>query len=230
MAIILGSTGAGTLGTVTLGELKSMLQAEGYDTDTTGQQTTMIRSALRYLYGMRRWKFLAQESTAFSATVANGGRIDMSTLGRGLQFDSVRINYSSTDPGDLEPVSLDKVLDHRHLYTATGQPTEWAKQGDTIVVYPIPDQSYVLKVVWYGLTSLPTADGDSILWPETHLDVIVYRAMMMMTRRQRDWTGYDRAKIDYTEALMTQFRDEGVDQRQQSDHVEPWRGWNRPGF
>lgn len=230
MAIILGSTGAGTLGTVTLGELKSMLQSEGYDTDTTGQQTTMVRSALRYLYGMRRWKFLAQESTAFSATVANGGRVDMSTLGRGLQFDSVRINYSVSDPADLEPVDLDTVLNHRHLFPETGMPTEWAKQGDTVVLYPIPDQTYVLKVVWYGLTSLPTADGDSILWPETHLDVIVYRAMMMMTRRQRDWSGYDRAKIDYTEALMTQFRDEGVDQRQQSDHVAQWRGWNRPGF
>jgi hypothetical protein len=230
MAIILGSTSAGTLGTVTLGELKSIIQAEGYDTDTNAVQTTMIRDVLRRLYGMRRWKFLATESSAFSATVANQGIVDFSTLGRGLQLDSVRIAYSPTDPQDLDPQDLEAVLDNRHLDPAPGAPQLWAKQGDKVVVWPIPDQSYTLKLLWYGLTTLPTADGDSILWPETHLDVIVYGVVQRLARRQRDWTGYDRAKIDFTEALMEQFRDESVDQRQVADHVKSWDGWNRFGF
>lgn len=230
MAIILGSTSAGTLGTVTLGELKTAIQSEGYDTDTQAVQTIMVRDVLRRLYGMRRWDFLAQETTAFNATVANTGIVDISTLGRGLMLDSVRITWAVNDPGDMDPVDLNEALRDRHLDPVTGQPVEWAKQGDKIVVWPIPDTTYNLKIVWYGLTTLPTADGDSILWPEVHLAVVKYGVIMQLTRRQRDWAGYDRAKIDFTEALMEQFRDESVDQRQVADHVKSWTGWNRPGF
>lgn len=226
MAIIIGSTSSGLLGTVTMGELKSHIQAEGYDTDTTAQQTLMIRGILRRLYGMRRWKFLAAENTTFQATVANAGNIDISSLGRGIQLDSVRIAFG-TDYRDLDPVDLEVLLDRRHLDPEPGYPQVWAKQGDHILVWPIPETTYNLKILWYGLTTLPTADGDVIAWPETHLDVLIYGVVMRLCRRQRDWTGYDHAKIDFTEALMDQFRDEAVDQRQAHEFVQQWDGWSK---
>lgn len=230
MAIIIGSTSAGALGTVTMGELKSIIQAEGgYDTDTSGEQTLMIRDSLRRLYGMRRWKFLSQENTSFTATVANNGIVDFSTLGQGLMVDSVRISLGQSF-WDLDPADLDMLLDYRHTDPAPGPPANWAKQGNKLVVYPIPDTTYNLKLLWYGYTTLPSADGDSILWPETHISVVKYAVMMQLARRQRDVAGYERIKLDFTDALMEHFRDEGLDQRQIADHVESWANWNRFGF
>lgn len=227
MAIILGSTSAGTLGTITMGELKSIVEAEGgYDTDTTGEQTLIIRDALRRLYGMRRWKFLSQENTAFQATVANNGIVDFSTVGRGLMIDSVRL----ADIGELEPADLDDVLYYRNMDSAAGLPANWAKQGDKLVLYPIPDQTYNLKILMYGYTTLPTADGDSILWPEAHISVLKFSVMLALARRQRDDATYDRAKLDLTDAMAELLRDEGVDQRQVADTVQSWTGWNRLGF
>lgn len=231
MAIILGSTSAGTLGTVTLGELKAIILAEGgYDTDLTAETTLFVRDTLRRLYGMRRWSFLSQESTALSATVANAGIVDYSSFGRALMLDSVRMSDSVSNPWDLEPSKLEEVLDYRHLDPAVGPPMNWAKQGDRIIVYPIPDKTYNLKILWYGYTTLPSADGDSILWPEAHIAVVKYGAMMQLARRQRDMAGYERIKLDFQETLMEHFRDEGVEQRQVSESVNGWRGWNRFGF
>lgn len=230
MAIIIGSTSAGTLGTVTVGELKSIIQGEGgYDTDTTGVQTLMIRDTLRRLYGMRRWKFLQQENVSFSATVANAGIVNYSSVGRGLMLDSVRISQG-TDTWDLDPRDLEAVLDYRHLDSVTGAPSAWARQGDSIVVWPIPDRTYPLKLNMYGYSTLPNADGDSILWPEAHISVVKYAVMMQLARRQRDESSYDRIKLDFQESLLEQLRDEGVDQRQVADHSKSWAGWDRFGF
>lgn len=230
MAIIIGGTSAGTLGTVTMGELKAIVQAEGgYDTDTTGAQTLMIRDVLRRLYGARRWKFLQQENVMFSASVANQGIVSLASVGRGIMLDSVRIGYS-TDAWDLDPHDLDTILDYRHLDNTTGAPSSWAKQGDGIVVWPIPDKTYPLKINMYAYTTLPNADGDSILWPEAHIAVVKYGTMMELARRQRDESGYDRIKLDFTEATMEQLRDEGVDERQAADRVLSWMGWDRFGF
>lgn len=230
MAIILGSTSAGVLGTITMAELKSIIQAEGgYDTDTSAEQTLMIRDSLRRLYGMRRWKFLAQESTTFTATVANQGIVNYSTLGRGLMLDSVRIGQGQSF-WDLDPRDLDRVLDYRHNDPTPGPPGNWAKQGDSLVLYPIPDSTYNLKLLWYGYTTLPTADSDSIQWPEAHIAVLKYAVMLQLARRQRDTNGMDRIKLDFTDSLMELFRDEGVDQRQVAEHVESWAGYSRFGF
>jgi hypothetical protein len=90
-----------------MGELKSMVQAEGYDTDTSTQQTQMIRAVLRSLYGMRKWPFLVTVTNAFSATVANQGVVDISSLGRAIKVDSVRVLQGTEYVGEGPWVHLD---------------------------------------------------------------------------------------------------------------------------
>jgi hypothetical protein len=121
-------------------------------------------------------------------------------------------------------------LRYRHADSATGAPGNYAKQDTKLVFYPIPDRSYSLKVFLYAYTTLPTSDSDSILWPEAHISVVKYAVMMQLARRQRDEAGYDRIKLDFTDALMEHFRDEGVNERQASDFVKKWEGWSRDFF
>jgi hypothetical protein len=225
MAIIIGSSSSGVLGTVTVAEIKSAVQAEGYDTDTSAQQTVMLRMILRRMYGLRRWRFLLQETDAFSATIANTGQVDISSLGRGLQIESVRI-WQGTDYRDLDPWDRNTMERNRHIDRDAGVPTKWARYGNSVVVWPIPDGTYTLRIVWQGLTTLPSADGDTVLWPETHLDVLVYAMILKLARRQHDWTGLDRARADFTEALNEMFRDEQVDQNQAAEHIKKWVGWS----
>src|SRR6266536_1321201 len=136
MAIVIGSTSAGTLGTVTLGEVKTLIQAHGYGTDTSAIQTTAIRAALRSFYGQRRWKFLRMVNTAFSATVANDGLVDISTLGRGIMLDSVRVNLGTIEYDDLRYEGGVELERARWESREPGFPTHWARSADTIKVWP----------------------------------------------------------------------------------------------
>jgi hypothetical protein len=230
MPIVLGSTSAGTLGTVTLGEVKSLVQAEGYDTDTSPQQTLMVRQVLRSLYGLRRWKFLESESLAFSATVANAGVVDISSLGREIKLDSVRMAFGTAYSGDPEinPVSPNTIRDERWRDRSAGAPEHWARVADQLFFWPIPDATYSLSVIYHALTTLPSADGDTIAWPEAHLDVVVYGVIMRLARRQHDWPGFDRAKASFSDALLDLARSEGDEptQRGEGDEIERWPGWD----
>lgn len=228
MPIILGSTSAGTLGTVTLGEVKSIVQAEGYDVDTTGQQTLMVRSVLRALYGMRRWPFLEAETTAFSATVANQGSVDISTLGRAIKLDAVRIAFGTDyrGDGDIEWLRDVELKNLRHTDREPGYPQKWTRAGSALLLWPIPNATYPLSITYYSLTTLPSADGDSILWPEEHIDIIIYGVIMRLCRRQRDWNGFDRAKQSFTEALRDMTVAAGDHQRQTDGAVRRWSGWD----
>lgn len=223
MAIVLGSTSAGTLGTLTLSDLKAQIQAEGYANDTSTQQTIMIRSVLRRLYGQRRWKFAAATSLAFTATVANAGAVALGTLGRGIMLNSVRIE-SGTDYRTLDFVDYTELAKRRHLDRGVGVPRYWSRQGDTVYFYPRPDATYALAIDYQALITLPSADGDSIVWPETHADVIAYAVIMRLARRQRDWNGFDRAKVDYTEALLELMRDEEFTDMETDLEVQPGGG------
>jgi hypothetical protein len=229
MSIVIGTSSAGALGTVTMGELKSMIQAEGYDTDTSTQQTQMIRAVLRSLYGMRKWPFLVTVTNAFSATVANQGVVDISSLGRAIKVDSVRVLQGTEYVGEDQGFTWMRDVDLQNLrFTArdAGFPARWTKRGDSIVVWPIPDNTYGLEIEYTALSTLPAADGDTIQWPEQHMDVLIYGVLMRLTRRQRDWAGFDRAKLSFMDALHDMER-AGEDGPRQTDlMVEHWRGWD----
>lgn len=229
MPVILGSIDTGILGTVTLGEVKAIVQAEGYGNDTSSQQTLMARSVLRRLVGMRRWPFLESVTTTFQATLANTGNIDISALGRGIQLDSVRIEQGTDYRGDadMEWLSDVDIRNLRHVDRTTGYPTKWGRSADSLLVWPLPDGTYPLTIAWYGLTTLPAADGDIVQWPETHIDVLVYGIIMRLCRRQRDWNGLAAARQDFTEALGEMMREEGMTQRQTDLNIARWSGWDK---
>lgn len=224
MPIIVGSTSAGVLGTLTMQDVKASVQSHGYGTDTTTQQTTMIRDTLRMLYGLRRWHFATALSATFNASVANAGIVDISTLGRGIQITSVRLgDATGTDPRDLDfadEVQMSQ-LRHESLSTDRGYPEIWSRRGDSLLFYPRPDATYAVTIEYQALTTLPSADGDTIIWPETHLDVIVYGVLMRMAIRQRDSNMYDRYKVLFNEALLAMERDEADTDRQTDLEVQP---------
>lgn len=229
MAIVIGSTSAGVLGTVNMGELKSMIQAQGYGTDTTAVQTTMIRFSLRFLYGLRRYKFLTQTNTSFSATVANDGIVPIGSIGRGLMVDSVRI-WTGSDFRDMVHVqSTVELARERFVDRTLGFPRRWARYGDSIAVYPRPNATYSLEITEQALTTLPSDDGDTIVWPETHIDVLIYAVIIQLCRRQRDRQGELNAKQDLADALVQLYRDEENEDMQTDLEVGHWDGWRKGG-
>jgi len=229
MAIVIGSTSAGTLGTITLADLKEIIQAQGYGTDTTGVQTTDIRFALRSLYGQRRWKFARQSSLAFSATVANAGVVDISTLGRGIMPYTVRAS-NGTDYQDLTPAPDAQELEReRFLDRTLGFPRRWSRTADSLIFYPRPDRTYNLEVVYQALLTLPSSGADTIQWPETHIEVLVYAVVVMLARRQRDRQGEQNAKQDLADALVRMMRDDEFVDMQGDDEVGTWDGWRKGG-
>ena len=228
MAIIIGSTSAGPSATVTMADVKLIIQAHGYGTDTAGIQTTAIQFALRNLYGMRRWKFLRTINTTFSATVANDGIVDISTLGRGIMIDTVRVGFG-TDYRDMRFVEDNELDRARWEERSTGMPSHWTRAQNTVKVFPRPDGTYPLELSYQAITTLPAADGDPIPWPESHIDVVVYAAIAVLAFRQRDTATRDRVTQLLEASLVTMFRDEEQQDQQTDLEVGTWDGWDLGG-
>jgi hypothetical protein len=228
MAIVIGSTSAGTLGTLTVADIKSIIQAQGYGTDTTGVQTTMLRYALRTLYGQRRWRFARQSSLLFSATVANAGVVDISTLGRGIMPHTVRVSIG-TDYEDLKHVDVVELERERFIDRTLGFPRRWSRTADSLLVYPRPDNTYPLEIVYQALLTLPSADGDTVMWPETHIEVLVAAVCVQLARRQRDAQAEANSKQDLADALVRMMRDDEFTDTQTDLEVGHWDGWRQGG-
>jgi hypothetical protein len=58
------------------------------------------------------------------------------------------------------------------------------------------------------------------------MDVLIYGVLMRLTRRQRDWAGFDRAKQSFMDALHDMERAAEDGPRQTDLMVEHWRGWD----
>jgi hypothetical protein len=210
MTIILGDSGA-----LTLGDVKAAIQAEGYAADTTAAQTELVRNVLRRVYGMRRWNFLQQQLTGgeLQVTVANQGIVSLSNLGRDGQLDSVRI-AQGTGYWDLDHLDTIELQRRRHLDRGAGTPQYWTQAGAVLLFHPFPSGTFDLEVTFNPIPVLPVEDDDAVAWPEAHLDVLVYGAIIRLCRRQRDWNGLDRARSDFADAVRDVMRDDEDTDRQ----------------
>lgn len=211
----------------------SELTAEGYD-DSNGEQLTMLVSALSKHYGMRRWKFLENEVTSFTATVANQGKVTITSLDTKTPIDvkvsKVRWAFGTDYRGDadIDAVSADIIKDLRHTDREPGFPYKWARVNDEVWVWPIPNATYPMVITYYSVPAMPASVGDVMVWPQVHMDVLVQWIIMRLARRQRDGTTYDRAKQEYELALANMQRADDADNDDESkDYVQPWRGWRR---
>lgn len=215
--------------TATLADVKAGIQARGYGTDTDTAQTQFVKSALRRLYGTRRWAFLADVDTSVVTTLSLD-TYDISFITGLMDVDAVRLHDGPTGAEALLPldyVPQEELIDRIALEPATGTPEQWTLRGTDVVLWPTPDKEYRLDIEVFGLPPLPAVADDPVIWPEQYLEVVIQYACMEMAKRQRDWQAYNAYKADYQESLLDMVRQRGIVQRQTSGAVARWSGWDQ---
>jgi hypothetical protein len=141
---------------------------------------------------------------------------------------TVRANYG-TDYFDLKHVDAEELERERFIDRELGQPRRWSRTGDSLIVYPRPDLTYPLEIVYQALLTLPSADGDTVQWPETHIDVLVMAVVVQLARRQRNPQAELNAKQDLADALVRMMRDDEFTDVQTDLEVGHWDGWAQGG-
>lgn len=208
----------------TLGNIKAAAQARGYDAGTTAEQTTLVKSALRRLYGMKRWKFL--EISSDLATTIGNGAVTFLSIGSLNHLDAVRLANGDA----LEWRPADDVRDLQLRDTTTGEPEFWSRFDGNIQLWPLPNAVYTLKIDYVYVPPLPAADGDTITWPDAYQDILVEDLCSALAYRQRDWPAFDRAVLERDKRVREMVGEYAIEQRQTPREVGRWDGWDDPGF
>lgn len=215
----------------TLANLKSAVQAHGYGTDTTSQQTTFAQSALRRLYGMRRWRFLRKTDSSLTiATAASTVSLASITDRQTGKLEAVRL-VPSIPGGDvltLEELPWEELRELDAGDSATGFPRYYARQdANTIQVWPRSDANYTVQIDYISLPTVPAADGDTIVWPDEYQDVLVWAIIRALAYRQRDWFSTPSADAEYAQRLDEMVQAQSLNGSNSPARMGHWDGWDR---
>jgi hypothetical protein len=213
----------------TLANVKTSLQARGYGTDTTAQQTEFAKTILRRIYGERRWRFLHKiNSTVVIATSASTASLAAITDRQGGKLEGVRLVPTTGDTLELEDLPWEELRALDAADTTNAAPLYYARQdNDTIQFWPRADKGYTVAVDYISLPTLPNADGDTIVFPDEHQDVIVDGIAVLIASRQRDWNARNAWQQDYLDAYAKFARAEGMGSSQSPARMGHWGGWDQ---
>lgn len=213
----------------TLANLKTAVQSHGYGTDTTAQQTEFARGALRRLYGMRRWRFLHKtNSTVTIAAGASTASLAAITDRQAGKIEGVRLAPATGDVLELEEVPWEELRKLDAADQTTGYPLYYARfDNDTLQFWPRANQSYTVALDYISLPALPSADGDTVVWPDEHQDVLVWAIVRALGFRQRDWFSVPTADGEYQQRLDEMEQAEALNGSQSPARMGHWGGWDR---
>jgi len=210
-----------------LSDVKADLQALGYGTDTTAAQTTYIAELVRRIPGMRRWRWLEAQDTS-KTVVAGVNTVDLASLSA-REVDAVRV-VDGTDILPLDFLPLQQLREQADSTDASqrGAPRYWTvTDGEPfLVLAPYADKTYTLHIDYIRRPAVPTADGNTIDLPDGFRDVLKWGAAQAIAARQRDWQGASFYSGEYNARLGELIVQDGFRQRQTSEQVERWPGWD----
>ena len=150
---------------------------------TDGRMTTtvldgFINDALHWVETERAWPWL--QATTTITTVAGDG--DYAVPSDWLKTRYLRIDEDS-------PFQVREIGELELLYpdaSETGQPREYAIEGDAVLVRPIPDGVYTIVHRYIKRESDLTSDGQSPLMPASFHTIIVAAATYLALRSTRE--------------------------------------------
>ncbi len=200
----------------TRADIRTRLQAHGYETDTASAQDTAIELAYKRLLNIRRWTFMWKQATI--AAVAGTQSYALTAISDLKDIDAVRIEFG-TDYPYLEYLAPQQFRDRQHTYRDRGLPLYWTRLGGNLHLWPIPDKAYTITVDYIHDAPDLNADGTNMVVPDTAADVLVYGALSILTYRERDWDGHAAAKQLYSEHLAEMLAEYGMPERQSPDRV-----------
>src|SRR5512138_1265399 len=160
---------------MTLAEMRTALQALGYETDTASQQTAMLNMVYRELRGERRWWWL--EGLASVNTVASNGTLSTAGVADFL-FPSALEIADGTDYMLMDYLDHEELRERVHTDRTPSTPRYWTWYTNAILL------EYDKTV-----TDL-SADGNSPAFPSEYHDILVWGAAKYMAYRERDTTSF----------------------------------------
>jgi hypothetical protein len=153
---------------------------ESLRSDMSDQIKLCIQDAVAH-YEVERFWFNQFRDRIF-ATVAGQefyGEADQSDISNILDFDAVTLTVGTTR-WPLTKTGYVQLEQWNADATSRGQPTHYAYWGQQVRLYPVPDNSYEIRLS--GLFKLPTliADGDESAWTKEAEELIRYRAKSLL--------------------------------------------------
>lgn len=213
-----------------LGELRTGLQALGYNTETVSQQNYFLNATYREVIGADRWPFLEKQATL--TLTPNQFAQSYSTITDLLEWDAVRLSLNG-DTWNLENTEPQAMRDLETDYnTSVGTPEKWSLLAGQVHFWPAPDQPFVATVDYIYAPPDLVSDSDVPVIPAQFHDVLVLGAAETMAYRERDiWSQY-LLDSKYQAVLLKMRESFLLRQRQTSSRVKKSGYWNarRPSY
>lgn len=209
-----------------LTQLQTQLQAFGYGTETTAQQTAFLNDAYRTICGGDRWPFLEKQNNVLTV-VPPSNVVDLSTITDLAELDSVRIAIPSdqTQFYNITNIEPQPMRDLEHGDQEAAVPSHWSIVANKLHLWPFPDQAYTMYIDYIFIPADLAAGTDVPVIPVIYHDVIVWGAVKMMAQRERDIYSANMAEQVYEEKLKSFKEAYQLRQRQNSSTVKDSGYW-----
>lgn len=222
-------------------EMRTMLQALGYGTDSATVQGLFINEAVRRISRRRAWSWMRSSATV----VLTPGQIEYTWANLGIspaprRLESARlIETAATPPGvwPLKWLSPQGFNDRRGAPATTWPaserelPSYWSRPTSAgIAVWWPPDLAYTLQLNYFATATALVADGDAPPGPPDYHDVYVYEAAWLMASRQRDQVMLTEMRAERDAVLAQLEAEESVAQMHDYERIggkEIWTGMER---
>lgn len=226
---------------MTFAELKTMLQALGYGTDSDIAQGLFINEAYRRVARRRAWSWL--RAGAVAAMIPGVMEYDWTSFtyqpggpGSGSlaaapprRLESARLIDVTVNPSEvlplrwLEPAAFNDARGSTSTSWGASErevPTYWTRpSGAGVAIWRPPDLAYGLHINFIAPAS--TLSGVQVpLMPSDYHDVLVYEAAYLMATRQRDQIAMNEFRAE---------RDAVLAQLEAEDSVAQSRDYERIG-
>lgn len=154
----------------TYAELKSAVADFLNRDDLTSVIPTFIATAEAQMQREVRHHKMMQRSTADIS--------DRYTQLPGNWLETIRFHIVGDQSYRIENTSMDDILQLRMAKSSSGRPTHYAHIGDTLEVYPTPDQAYTSELLYYE--KIPAlSDSNTTNWLLTAApDAYLYGALL----------------------------------------------------
>lgn len=189
----------------------------GYgEADRTNFQT-WLNEAYEEIVRAFKWPWL--QATTTVTTVAGTQTVALPSSPPVLFFGRLKPSSSSSlkEPRYLNEMDFREYMPHRE-YTDTaaayrGMPDYYSIFAGNINFYPVPDAVYTYSLrYWKGITTLPSADGDTYLCPDAYLDNVVIGALARAAMRENDMGKYQVYMAQWTANLGQMMRNAKAEQ------------------
>lgn len=170
-----------------MGEIRLALGAASTDTSLFPEADVMwaLNAGLAKISTEREWPWLFV--VAADATTATDDTLT-------LPADLSRLSYITVDGADLDEASARELGSSR---SATGTPSLYAVEGDTIRVSPNPDGVYDVELGYYRHEPKITAGANVPLVPDAYSDWVVTAGAVKLAVRTNNTARLLELKAEY---------------------------------